>query len=103
MATLEQELAKADAAAKAARKKVADLRRKQKARAAAEAARLEQQIGARLRPYLAGDWDIFKSQARAIFDAHRVTDDSGDTTPEATAPVVDSAPAEPLGWAGDLS
>ncbi len=95
MATLEQELARAEAAAKAARDKARALRRKQRAREAEAAAKLEQQIGARLRPYLAGDWDIFKSQARAIFDAHRVTD--------AAAPVVDSAPAEPQEWAGDLS
>lgn len=103
MATLEQELAKAEAAATAARDKARALRRKQRQREAAEAAKLEQRIGAQLRPHLAGDWDAFKVAARAVFDAHRVTDDSGDNTTEASAPVVDSAPTEPLGWAGDLS
>lgn len=100
MATLEQELARADAAAKAARKKVADLRRKQRARDAAEAAKLEQQIGAQLRPHLAGNWDDFKAAARAVFDEHRVTDADGDKTAEAPAPVVDPVPTAHREWGG---
>lgn len=61
MATLDQEIAKAEQAAKNARRKAAELRRRQRAE-------MERRIGAELRPLIGKGRSEFKAAAASLYD-----------------------------------